>query len=79
MAKQVKMPKKVKKKTDIWENLGKVFINFGQVIFGTLFLGSVLRGGKPQYIMMTAGVIGTAFFVTIGLLLSAKELKGEGE
>jgi len=79
MRKLGKPPRKAKKKTDIWENLGKVFMNFGQVIFGTLFLGSVLRGGVPQYIMMTAGFIGTTFFVTIGLLLSAKELKGEEE
>jgi len=36
MAKQVKPPKKAKRKTDIKENGGKVLINLGQVIFGTL-------------------------------------------
>jgi len=36
MTKQVKPPKKAKKKTDIKENGGKVLINLGQLIFGTV-------------------------------------------
>jgi len=79
MAKQEKVPKKAKKKTDMKENLGKVFINLGQVVFGTLFLGSVLRGGVPQYIMMAAGFIVTVLLVFCGLLLSVKEQKGKEE
>jgi len=79
MVKQEKPPKKAKKVTDIRENGGKVLINLGQVIFGTLFLGSVLRGGVPQYIMMIAGVTGTGLFIAFGLLLSAKEKKDKEE
>jgi len=77
MVKQVKLPKGTKKKTDMKENVGKVLINLGQVIFGTLFLGSVLRGGVPQYIMMIAGFVGTASLIICGLFLSAKEQKGK--
>jgi len=78
MARQVKMPRKVKKKTDIIENGGKVLINLGQLMFGTLFLGSVLRGEAPQYIMMIAGIVGAFIFIIIGLLASAKEQKKKG-
>jgi len=77
MNRKQKMPNKAKRVTDIRENGGKVLINLGQVIFGTLFLGSVLRGELPQYIMMIAGIIGTVSFILCGLLLSAKDQKGK--
>jgi len=74
MAKE-KKPKKPVKKTDIIENTGKVFINLGQLMFGTLFLGSVLRGELPQYIIMTVGFAGAAILIFVGLIASAKERK----
>jgi len=70
-----KKPKKIGKKTDIIENGGKVLINLGQLMFGTLFLGSVLRGGIQQYILMIAGTIGAGILIIIGLFISAKERK----
>ena len=74
-AKPIKGPKKAGKKTDIIENAGKVFINLGQLMFGTLFLGSVLRGGISHYIIMIAGIIGAVILIVIGLFISAKEQK----
>ena len=74
MAKE-KKPKKVGKKTDIKENAGKVLVNLGQLMFGTLFLGGVLRGEMPQYIIMTAGFAGAVILIFIGLIVSAKEQK----
>jgi hypothetical protein len=74
MAKE-KKPKKVGKKTDIIENGGKVLVNLGQLMFGTLFLGSVLRGELPQYLIMLAGGVGAMLFIMIGLFISAKEQK----
>jgi putative Mn2+ efflux pump MntP len=68
-------PKKTGKKTDIIENIGKVLINLGQLMFGTLFLGSVLRGEMPQYIITIAGFAGAIILITIGLIASAKERK----
>ena len=70
-----KKPRKVGKKTDIKENGGKVLINLGQLMFGTLFLGSVLRGGVQQYIIMIAGIIGAGILIVTGLFASAKERK----
>ena len=70
-----KIPNKVGKKTDIKENAGKVLVNLGQLMFGTLFLGGVLRGEMPQYIIMIAGFAGAAILIFIGLIVSAKERK----
>jgi putative Mn2+ efflux pump MntP len=70
-----KKPKKVGKKTDIKENAGKVLVNLGQLMFGTLFLGGVLRGEMPQYIIMTAGFAGAVILIFIGLIVSSKEQK----
>jgi hypothetical protein len=74
--------KKAKKngiKTDIIENGGKVLINLGQLMFGTLFLGSVLRGGVPQYILISAGFAGAVTLILTGLFASAKERKTKEE
>jgi len=79
MDEQVKSPKKPKKETNTKENIGKVFVNLGQLIFGTLFLGSVLRGELPQYLMMAAGFVSALIFIAFGILLSAKERKDKEE
>jgi len=79
MAKQEKKVEKPKKETNTKENIGKVFINLGQLIFGTLFLGSVLRGELPQYLMMAAGFVSALIFIVFGILLSAKERKDKEE
>jgi hypothetical protein len=76
---KVKKPKKAGRKTDIVENIGKVLINLGQLMFGTLFLGSVLRGEIPLNIMMAAGITGAIIFISIGLIASAKERKTKEE
>jgi len=75
MTKQIKPPKTAKKETDIKENVGKVLVNFGQILFATLFLGGVLRGGIPPYIMILSGAVSAIVFVIVGLLLTAKEKK----
>jgi hypothetical protein len=56
--KAIKNTKKGKKKDRQIENAGKVLINLGQLMFATLFLGSVLRDEVPQCIMMIAGIAG---------------------
>jgi putative Mn2+ efflux pump MntP len=75
MVTKLKTTKDPGEKTDIKENTGKVITNLGQLIFGTLFLGSVLRGEIPHYIMLIAGFIGAGIFIWVGLLLSAKKQK----
>jgi hypothetical protein len=70
-----KKPRKDIRNTDMIENIGKVLINLGQLMFGTLFLGSVLRGGMSQYILMIGGFAGAIILIVIGLIASAKERK----
>jgi len=79
MSKTQKPPRKAKKETDIKENVGKVLVNFGQILFATLFLGGVLRGGIPPYIMILAGAVSAIVFVIVGLLLTVKEKKDTKE
>jgi hypothetical protein len=79
VAEREKTVRKPRKKTDIVENGGKVIVNLGQLVFGTLFLGSVLRGEIPQYMMMVGGIVGAGILIMIGLLMSAKERKSEEE
>jgi len=79
MAKQVRPPKKAKKETDMKENVGKVLVNFGQILFATLFLGGILRGELPPYLMILSGAASAILFVFIGLLLTAKEKKDTKE
>ncbi|GHV81208.1 hypothetical protein AGMMS49944_29990 [Spirochaetia bacterium] len=74
-----KKERKPKRKTDLVENSGKVLVNLGQVVFGTLFLGGVLRGEVPQYIMVLSGIVGATVFIVLGLLLSAKEKEDKEE
>jgi uncharacterized membrane protein YwaF len=66
-----------KRHTNLPENIGKVCINLGQMVFGTLFLGGVLRGEVPQYLMVLSGIISALILITIGLFLSAKEKQDE--
>nr|AGS52925.1 hypothetical protein [uncultured bacterium contig00019] len=77
MAKKEKPPRGIAKKTDLRENIGKVFINLGQVVFGTLFLGGVLRGEIPHFIMIVAGGISAMLLLVFGIMFSVKEQKAK--
>jgi len=61
----------------VHETIGKVLINLGQVVFGTLFLGGVLRGEIPHYIMVVTGIIGAMLLLSLGIILSTKRQKSE--
>jgi putative Mn2+ efflux pump MntP len=74
MSKKIKPVRNPGKKTDMKENAGKVFLNLGQVVFGTFFLGGVLRGEISHYIMIIAGIVGAGILILFGLFMSAKEI-----
>ena len=67
--------KKPRKQTDFRENTGKVLIDLGKLVFGSIFLGGVLRGEIPQILMVVGGFIITALFCGIGLWWTSKEKK----
>jgi len=58
---------RTRKQTDFRENTGKVLIDLGKLVFGSMFLGGVLRGEVPQFIMVTGGFLITVLFCSIGL------------
>ena len=65
--------KKPRKLTDFRENSGKVLIDLGKLVFGSIFLGGVLRGEIPQFIMVIGGFFVTTLFCIIGLWWTSKE------
>ena len=70
--------KKPKKQTTIKEDAGKLLLDLGKLVFGSIFLGGVLRGEIPQTILLIGGFTGASIFCIIGLLFVAKE-KNVGE
>ena len=72
MKKQKKPPMK-KAKTTIKENIGKVLIDVGKLIFGSIFLGSILRGEIPQVILIISGFAAASALLAAGVLLVTKE------
>jgi len=59
--------KKPMRQTDFRENAGKVLIDLGKLIFGSIFLAGVLRGEVPQAIMVAGGFLAAASFCAVGL------------
>jgi len=67
--------RKPKKQTDFRENTGKILIDIGKLVFGSMFLGGVLKGEVPPVIMVIGGFFITAIFCFIGLWWTSKEKK----
>ena len=71
------MGKRTKKETTFKENLGKLILDLGKLVFGGMFIAGILRGELPQGTIILSGlalaVVGFAF----GLLLTTKEQKTE--
>ena len=66
------MRKKQKKRTTFREDAGKVLIDLGKLVFGSIFLGGVLRGEIPQAILVVGGFATATIFCIIGLMWVSK-------
>jgi hypothetical protein len=51
-------------------NLGRLMLDAAKLTFGSLVLGTVIRGGIEQSILLQAGVIASAGAAVIGLVLT---------
>jgi len=69
--------KKPKKRTTFREDVGKLLLDVGKLVFGSVFLGSILRGGVPHAILAVIGFSAAVTLCIIGLLLGIKEKDGE--
>jgi len=67
-----------KKQTTIKEDTGKLLLDIGKLVFGSIFLGGVLRGEIPQGMLVIGGFTAATVFCIIGLLWISKE-KNNGE
>ena len=62
-------------KTTLRENIGKVLIDVGKLIFGSIFLGGILRGELPQAILAIGGLVVALLLLAAGILLLTEEKK----
>jgi hypothetical protein len=69
--------KKPRKRTTFREDVGKLLLDVGKLVFGSVFLGSILRGGVPHVILAVIGFSAAVALCIIGLLLGIKEKDGE--
>ncbi|MDR0457339.1 MAG: hypothetical protein LBH20_11740 [Treponema sp.] len=67
--------KKVKKQTTFREDAGKALLDLGKLVFGGIFIGGILRGEFPHYLLITGGFVVAFMFIIMGLLLGTKEKK----
>jgi hypothetical protein len=50
-------------------NFGKLVIDAAKLCFGSLVLGSVIKGEIPPYMLLTGGIIASAACALRGILL----------
>ena len=62
-----------KNKTTFKEDVGKLLLDIGKLVFGSIFLGGILRGDISHSILVIGGITVAVIFCTIGLLLATKE------
>ena len=68
--------RKVKQRDTLKENVGKLLVDIGKLIFGALFLGSILQGELPRVIIMTSGFVAAILTCAVGLHWMSKNKGG---
>ena len=68
---------KLKKQTTFRQDTGKLLQDIGKLVFGSIFLGGVLRGEVPQTILLISGFVGATIFCLVGLILAVKKKDNE--
>ena len=67
--------KKPRKQTNLKENMGKLLLDIGKLVFGGMFIAGILRGELPQATIILSG-LGLAFITFIfGIIWTTKEDK----
>jgi hypothetical protein len=67
--------KKPKKQTTFKEDTGKLLLDLGKIVFGSIFIGGILRGEVPHTLLVIGGFVVATVCCIIGLLWVAKEKK----
>jgi len=50
-------------------NLGKLVLDVAKLCFGSLVLGTVIKGDIPPFMLLTRGIIASASCAFIGIIL----------
>jgi hypothetical protein len=66
---EIASPKKWGKWLRFWENAGKLLLDGAKLTFTSLVLGTVIRGGIEQLVLLQAGIIASAVAAVVGLVL----------
>lgn len=64
---------KSQKQTSFKEDAGKLLLDLGKLVFGSIFLAGVLRGEIPQVMLVIGGFMVASMFCIIGLICVRKE------
>jgi len=67
--------KKHKKLTTIKQDVAKLLLDLGKLLFGGIFIGGVLRGDFSQHFLIIGGFAVGITFCIIGLFLGVREEK----
>jgi len=67
--------KRTKKETTFKENLGKLMLDLGKLVFGGMFIAGILRGELPQTTIIMSGLALAIVGFILGLLWTTKEKK----
>jgi len=67
--------KRPKKETTFKENLGKLMLDLGKLVFGGMFIAGILRGELPHTAIILGGLLLAIVGFAIGLLLTTEEKK----
>jgi len=67
--------KKPKKQTDFRDNVGKILIDLGKLVFGGIIIGGILRGTIPPVILIASGIVVAITLFLLGLRWIVKESK----
>jgi len=64
----------IRKQTTFQEDVGKLLLDLGKLIFGAIFLGGILREEIPHRMLIIGGFLIAIALFFLGLLLLKKDL-----
>jgi hypothetical protein len=67
--------KKLKKRTTLKEDIGKLLFEVGRMALGSMVIGVLLRGETPDDILLIAGIAAVAVCFILSIILGLKEIK----
>jgi hypothetical protein len=67
--------KKIKKRTTLKEDIGKLLFEVGRIALGSMVIGILLRGGIADDILLIAGIAVVVVCFIMSIILGLREIK----